>query len=333
MLSLPLPVVPLILLALLYGFLNGRSYAANIVAPLISTHALNYRRALWLAALAALVGPFLYGVAVAETVGRGLIAIQAITLPVVYAALLAANFWNTVAQRLGFPTSTSHSLAGGLIGAAWIGYGRHAVLMGGLIKIVLALLLSPVLSLLVGFATARAIYGLAWAFHAPPRINRWFQRGQLPVAVALGLAHSSNDAQKTMGLIVLGLVATDSLDRFYVPFWVIALSALVFAAGSLFGSQRTIRTVGGKFYHIRPIHGFSAQAASTVITLGAGLLGGPVSTSHVVSSALVGAGSADRVQMIRWNVAERIVFSWFVTVPVVAFIAVMLYETWQVMIR
>ncbi|MCZ7541311.1 MAG: inorganic phosphate transporter [Anaerolineae bacterium] len=331
--SLPLPVVPLILLALLYGFLNGRSYSANIVAPLISSRALDYRRALWLAALAGGVGPFLYGVAVAETVGRGLIALRAITLPVVYAALLAANFWNMVAQRLGFPTSTSHSLAGGLIGAAWIGYGRHAILIGGLVKIVLALFLSPVLSLFVGFAIARAIHNLAQAFRAPPRINRWFQRGQLPVAVALGLAHSSNDAQKTMGLIVLGLVATDSLDRFYVPLWVIALSAVTFASGSLFGSQRTIRTVGHKFYHIRPIHGFSAQAASTAIVLGAGLLGGPVSTSHVVSSALVGAGSADRVQMIRWHVAERIVFSWFVTVPAVASIAVALYEAWQVMAR
>jgi len=331
MLSLPPQVVPLILLALLFGFLNGKNDSANIVAPLISTHALDYRRALWLAALAEGTGPFLFGVAVAETVGRGLIAPKAITLPVVYAALLAAILWNFVTLLLGVPSSASHALAGGLIGAAWIGYGPRAVLAGGLVKIILALFLSPVLGLFVGFGVVRAIYALA--SQASPRINRWFQRGQLPVAVALGLAHGSNDAQKTMGLIILGLVATNRLDRFYVPSWVIALSALAIASGTLFGGQRTIRTLGRKFYRIRPIHGFSAQAASTAIVLAAALLGGPVSTSHVVSSALVGAGSADRVQMIRWHVAERIMFSWFVTIPSAALVAALLHIALRAAVR
>ncbi len=329
--SLPLPVVPLILLALMFGFLNGKNDSANIVAPLISTHALDYRRALWLAALAEGTGPFLFGVAVAETVGRGLIAPKAITLPVVYAALLAAILWNFVTLLLGIPSSASHALAGGLIGAAWIGYGPHTVLIGGLVKIVLALFLSPILGLFVGFGVVRAIYALA--SQASPRINRWFQGGQLPVAVALGLAHGSNDAQKTMGLIVLGLMATGSIEQFYVPSWVIALSALAIASGTLFGGQRTIRTLGRKFYRIRPIHGFGAQAASTAIMLAAALLGGPVSTSHVVSSTLVGAGSADRVQMIRWHVAERIAFSWFVTIPSAASLAVLVHLALRVAVH
>lgn len=145
------------------------------------------------------------------------------------------------------------------------------------------------------------------------------------MAVALGLSHGSNDAQKTMGLITLGLVATGTLEQFYVPLWVVIASAAAMASGTFFGGQRTIRTVGGKYYRIRPVHGLGAQAASAFVVLSAGLFGGPVSTSHVVSSAIVGAGSAERIQMIRWEVAERIVFSWFVTIPSAASVAILLY--------
>jgi PiT family inorganic phosphate transporter len=321
--SIPLQAVPLILLAVMLGFLNGKNDSANVVAPLISTHALGYRRALILAAIAEGTGPFLLGIAVAKTIGNGLIAPEAITLPVIYAAVLAAILWNTLTLRLGVPSSTSHAMAGGLIGAAWIAYGADAILLGGMIKIVLALFLSPVLGLFVGFSAIRLIYVLA--HEASPRINHSFRRGQLVAAVALGLAHGSNDAQKTMGLITLGLVATGTLTHFYVPLWVIGVSAAAIASGTLFGGQRTIRTLGRKFYHIRPVHGFGAQTASAVVVLGAALLGGPVSTSHVVSSSLVGAGSAERVQMIRWTVAERIVFSWFVTIPSAASAAILLY--------
>jgi PiT family inorganic phosphate transporter len=323
--SLSLQAVPLILIALLFGFLNGKNDAANSIAPLISTHALDYRRAFVLAAIAEGTGPFLFGVAVAKTIGNGVIAPEAITLPVIYAALLAAILWDTLTLRLGFPSSSSHALVGGLIGAAWIGYGLDAILAAGVIKVVLALFLSPLLGLIAGFATVKIIYALA--YRASPRINQWFKRGQLLSAVMLALSHGSNDAQKTMGLITLGLAASGSLHEFYVPGWVVAVSAAAMASGTLFGGKHTIRTVGHKFYRIRPVHGFSAQTASSLIVLGAGLLGGPVSTSHVVSSAVVGAGSAQRVQMIRWNVAERIVFSWFVTIPSAAASAVVLYIT------
>jgi PiT family inorganic phosphate transporter len=199
------------------------------------------------------------------------------------------------------------------------------------LKVVLALFLSPMLGLIGGFLIIKLIYALA--SHATPHVNKWFQRGQLISALTLGMAHGSNDAQKTMGLITLGLAATGSLSTFYVPGWVIVVSAAAMASGTLFGGRHTIRTVGQKFYRIRPVHGFGAQTASSLIILAAGLLGGPVSTSHVVSSALVGGGSADRVQMVRWNVAERIVFSWFVTIPSAASAAVVMYAALGMLVR
>ena len=331
MFSLPLPAVPLIVMALIFGFLNGKNDSANIVAPLTSTRALGYQQALVLAALAEGTGPFLFGVAVAQTIGSGLLAPNAITLPVIYAAVFAAIVWNTLTLVLGIPSSASHALAGGLIGAAWIGYGPDALLLPGLLKIVLALFLSPVLGLVAGYLVVRILYFLAAG--ASPRINHWFQRGQLGMAVMLGLAHGSNDAQKTMGLITLGLVATGTLDRFEVPLWVVVASAAALAGGTLFGGQRTMRTVGQKYYRIRPLDGFSAQSASSGVVLGAALFGGPVSTSHVVSSAIVGAGSAERVQMIRWRVAGRIVMSWFVTIPSAASVAVLLYVILQPLVH
>lgn len=321
--TLSLHDLPFVALALAFGFLNGKNDSANIVAPLIATRAVGYRHALWLAALAEGTGPFLFGIAVARTIGSGVVAPTAITPPVIFAALLSAILWNTITLLLGIPSSASHALVGGLIGAAGIGYGMHTILLGGMLKVVAALFLSPLLGMVVGFCTVRLMYGLASG--ASPRVNRWFRRGQLIAAIALGLAHGSNDSQKTMGLITLSLLATGSLDRFEVPFWVIAASAAAIAAGTLFGGQRTIRTVGGKFFRIRPVHGFGAQAASSAVILGAALLGGPVSTSHVVSSSIVGAGTADRMRMIRWGVAERIVFSWFITIPSAASVAMVLY--------
>ncbi len=321
--SIPIAAVPLITIALIYGFLNGKNDSANVVGPLISTRALGFRGALLVAALSNAAGPFLFGVAVAKTIGSGVVAPEAITLPVIYAALLAAVFWNTITLLLGFPSSASHALVGGLIGAALIGYGTDAVLMSGVITVVLALVLSPLLGLIAGFVVIRVVYFLARG--ASPRINNDFRHGQLLAAILLGMGHGSNDSQKTMGLITLGLVATGALQHFAVPLWVITVSAAAVAGGTLFGGRRTIRTISYKFFHIRPVHGFAAQSASSLVVLCAGLLGGPVSTSHVLSSAIVGTGCADRVQMVRWQVAERIVFSWVVTIPSAASFAIVMY--------
>jgi PiT family inorganic phosphate transporter len=323
MLSLPFEAILLIMIALAFDFFNGLHDSSNVVATVISTRALSPRRALWMAAIAEGTGPLIFGVAVATTIGDEIVAKEAVTVPVVYAALLAAISWNVITLTLGIPSSTSHALIGGIAGAVWAGYGLHSIEPGGFIKVLLALFLSPILGMLAGYWVVKLSYFLARG--ATPRVNIWFKRGQLVTATTLALSHGSNDAQKTMGIITLGLVATGTLETFTVPLWVILVSASAIAAGTLFGGWSLIRTLGSKFYRVRPVHGFSAQAASSAVILGAALLGGPVSTTHVVSSAIVGAGSADRIQMVRWGVVNNIVLSWFLTIPAAAGIGALIY--------
>ena len=314
--SLSVEALVLIFIALVFGFYNGLHDSSNVVATVISTRAMRPRLALWMAAIANAVGPLLFGVAVAETIGHEVVAERAVTLPVVYAALLAAILWNIITLKLGIPSSTSHALIGGMVGPVLAGYGTGAILVNGLLKVLLALFLSPILGMLAGYWIIKTCLFLARG--ASPRVNIWFQRGQILTAATLALSHGTNDAQKTMGVITLGLVATGSLSHFYVPTWVILLSAAAIGLGTLLGGWSLIRTLGAKFYRVRPIHGFSAQTASSLVILGAALLGGPVSTTHVVSSAIVGAGSAERVQKVRWGVVNNIVVSWFLTIPAAA---------------
>lgn len=323
MFSLSLSAGVLVIIALIFGFYNGLHDSSNVVATVISTRALSPRRALWVAALANALGPFIFGVAVASTIGDEVVASYAVTLPVVYAALLAAILWNMVTLLFGIPSSTSHALIGGLMGSVWAGYGLEALKLEGLVKILAALLISPVLGGLAGYILIKVIFWLARG--ASPNINKWFKRGQLVTEATLALAHGSNDGQKTMGIIVLGLLATGQIDEFHVPLWVITSSAIAMGAGTLFGGWSLIRTLGGKFYRVRPVHGFVAQTASTGVIIGAALLGGPVSTTHVVSSAIVGAGSAERIQKVRWQVVYNIVISWVLTIPAAAGVGALLY--------
>lgn len=300
-------------IALAYGFINGIHDSSNIVATVISTRAMRPRQALWLAAIAEGIGPLIFGVAVATAIGDEVVDSEAMTLPVVYAALIAAIGWNLITLILGIPSSTSHSLIGGLIGAVWGGFGYEALKIAGVVKILAALFLSPVIGMLAGYWTIKLLFFLTRA--ASPRVNVWFKRGQILTSGLLALSHGSNDAQKTMGIITLGLVATGDLTRFEVPMWVILASAGAIAGGTLLGGWSLIKTLGSKFYRVRAIHGFTAQASSSAVILGAALLGGPVSTTHVVSSAIVGAGSAERVQKVRWGVVNNILVSWVVTIP------------------
>lgn len=315
--------LPIIVMALFYGFLNGKNGSANVVAPLISTRALSYRKALFISAIAGALGPFLFGLAVAETLGRDVLAPDAITLPVIAAGTLSATLWTALALSLGLPSSTSHALVGGLIGAGTVAQGTRTILMHGLRTSLLALFLAPVLSILAGYWVVRLLYFLLK--NASPRVNGLLQRGEVLAAIAVAIVQGSNDTQKTMGMITLGLLATGSLTQFRVPPWAVVASAGAFAGGTLFAGQRTTRTVGRKYYRIRPVHGLGALVAAALVILGAGLFGGPVSTSHVISSSIVGAGSADRVQMIRWGVVQRILWSWLLTIPASALVAGLLY--------
>ena len=317
--DIPWTIILLIGLALVFDFLNGFHDSSNIVATMIASRALSGRQALTITAIAEFVGPFLFGVAVATTIGHEVLTGEEIRLAVVMAALVAAISWNIFTWRLGIPSSSSHALVGGLIGAAVIQSGFGVVRLTGLGKVLLALAVSPPLGLATGFLVTKLILFLARA--SSPRINSFFKRGQIATAIALALSHGTNDAQKTMGIITLGLVTAGLLPTFHVPLWVIAICAAAIAAGTATGGWRLIKTLGGKFYKIRPMHGFAAQVASASVIISTALLGGPVSTTQVVSSAIMGVGSAERLSKVRWGTAGQIAIAWLTTIPVTALLA------------
>jgi PiT family inorganic phosphate transporter len=322
-LNLPIVGTAIVGVALFFDFINGFHDSSNVVATMISSRAMSARKALALSAVAHFCGPFLFGVAVATTLGHEVVDPKAINTVVIFAALLAAIIWNLVTWYLGIPSSSSHALVGGLIGAVSIDSGFATIQMGGLLKVVAALLLSPILGLVVGYLLMRLVLFLARG--ASPRINWFFKRAQLITSLTLALSHGTNDAQKTMGIIAMSLVTMGYSSEFSVPWWVIVLSAGAISMGTALGGWRIIRTLGAKFYKIRPVHGFAAQIASACIILGAAFLGGPVSTTQVVSSAILGVGSAERVSRVRWNVAGDIFAAWLLTIPASALLAALLH--------
>lgn len=309
--------------ALLFDFLNGFHDSANTVATMISSRAMAPRHALFLSACAHLLGPFLFGVAVATTIGHEVVLEEAATLTVILAGLLAASGWNVLTWLLGIPSSSSHALVGGLVGAAAIGHGSQAILLPGLTKVLLALLISPIAGLIGGYLLMKIVFFLARA--ATPRINLLFKRAQLVTSLGLALSHGTNDAQKTMGIITMGLLAGGVLPRFVVPSWVIAACAGAMALGTMLGGWRIIRTLGGRFYKIRPIHSFTSQVSSALVILAAALTGGPVSTTHVVSATILGVGSAERLGKVRWGAMRQIVTAWLLTLPGTALLAALCY--------
>ena len=309
-------------LALVFDFLNGIHDSSNVVATMISSRALPPRVALGMTAVANFIGPFIFGVAVAETIG-GVVDADAISLQVLIAALMSAILWNLLTWYMGFPSSSSHALVGGMIGAVVIGAGWQAINLDELRKIVIALFTSPFIGFIFGFIILRLILLLCW--NTSPRINWLFKRGQIFTALGLALSHGTNDAQKTMGIITLALVIGGFLDSFAVPQWVILMCATMIALGTALGGWKLIRTLGGKFYKIRPVDGFSSQLASAAVILGASLVGGPVSTTQVVSSSIMGVGAAERVNKVRWGVAQEIATAWLLTIPATALVAAGIY--------
>jgi PiT family inorganic phosphate transporter len=336
-------LVVFIAIAVAFDFMNGFNDSANIVSTMISSRALSPRRALLITAVCELAGPFLFGVAVATTIGAEVLRLPPgprEAMPLLLAALVAAVLWNVFTWWRGIPSSSSHALIGGLGGAALAdGAFRQAQLgfssmsdlasvvgvvrLAGLLKILVALLVAPLAGFVGGYLVLRLILFLARG--ATPRINHFFKRGQIVTAMALALSHGGNDAQKTMGIITMGLLAAGLIPEFKVPLWVIGLSAVTIATGTAMGGWRLIRTLGGKFYKIRPLHGFTTQIASASVILVAAVLGGPVSTSHVVSTAIMGAGSAERFSKVRWGVGRRIVATWLITIPASAAVAALVF--------
>lgn len=316
-------LIILILLALMFDFLNGIHDSSNIVATMISSRSFSPRTALAITAVAGFLGPFLFGVAVAETIGHDIVDSASVNITVIYAALSSAILWSLLTWILGIPGSSSHALMGGLIGAVAVSSGLSAIKIQGLSKVLIALFASPLIGFVVGFLFARLVFFLAR--NATPRINWFFKRSQFLTAIALAFSHGTNGAQKTMGIVALGLVVTGYLDSFAVPTWVIFISASAIALGTTMGGYRLIKTLGAKFYKVKPVDGFSSQIASATVILGASLLGGPVSTTQVVSSTIMGVGSAERVSKVRWGVAGEIATAWLITIPITAIVAAGLY--------
>lgn len=312
-----------IILALIFEFLNGMRDSSNIVATMISSRAFRPQTALGITAIAEFFGPFLFGLVVANTIGNGIVDSQVLTLDALTACLIGTMIWNLITWFFGIPSSSSHALVGGLIGAVFASAGLDAIKFQGLYKVLIALFASPVIGFIFGFIALRIIYFLAR--NATPHINELFKNGQFFTAVALAFSYGANDGQKTIGIITLSLVVAGQLSDFNVPFLVILASASAMALGTVFGGWRLIRTLGGKFYKIRPVHSFATQMTSAIVVLGASFAGLPVSTTQVVSSAIIGVGSSERFGKVRWSVAGDILTTWLVTIPASALLSAGVY--------
>ena len=312
-----------IILAVVFDFLNGVHDSSNIVATMIASRAFRPQTALALTATAEFLGPFLFGVTVAKTIGEEVAQANALNLDVIVACLIGAIVWNLLTWFFGIPSSSSHALIGGIVGAVLAGAGFDAIKLQGLGKVVIALFTSPLIGFAAGFLITRLIYFLAR--NATPEVNWFFKNGQFVTALGMAFSHGTNDAQKTMGIITLSLVISGNIPGFQVPFWVIIVSASAIALGTALGGWRLIRTLGGKFYKIRPVHSFSTQLTSGIVILTASVFGLPVSTSQVVSSAIIGVGSSERLGKVRWTVAQEIVTAWFITIPASALFSAGIY--------
>jgi len=318
--------IVVISLDLFFDFSNGFHDAANVVATIITTRALSPRKALILASICEFIGPFLFGTAIAQMIGKNIIDLSTfnpgtldLSMLLIIAALIGAIMWNLLTWFFGLPSSSSHALIGGMVGAVLVAYGPDKILWGGLLYVVGSLVLSPLLGLLVGWLFLKMTFRLSQ--DATPKINYFFNRMQIPSSIALALSHGANDAQKSMGLISMSLVILGFSPSFYVPWWVVASCAAAIALGTASGGWKIIKTMGSKIYRLRSVHAFCAQTSSAMVILGAALVGGPVSTTHVVSSSIMGVGAGQRISAVRWGVVKNIILAWFITIPASAVMA------------
>ncbi len=316
-------LIIVIILALGFDLLNGIHDSSNIVATMISSRAIPPKVALAMTACAEFAGPFIFGVAVAKTIGDEIVVSGTINIDIIIAALASAIVWNLLTWWLGLPSSSSHALIGGLAGAVATGAGWQAIKFSGIEKVLIVLLTSPLIGFTVGYLITQLVFSLSWK--ANPKINTLFKRFQILTSLSLALSHGTNDAQKTMGIITLALVTTGTIDSFQVPMWVIIACAGMIALGTSLGGWKLIRTLGSKFYKVKPIDAFCAQLTSASVILAASLVGGPVSTTQVVSTAIMGVGAAERVNKVRWGVAGEIATAWFLTIPATGLLAAGIY--------
>jgi inorganic phosphate transporter, PiT family len=315
-----------VLIALSFDFTNGFHDTANVVASSISTHALAPKRAIAMASILNFVGAFI-SLKVATTIAKGFVATDAITMTVIFAALLGAITWNLITWYVGLPSSSSHAMIGGLVGAAVAAHGWHVADAQGLLtKLIEPALASPLIAFAAAWMAVLAVYRIVGRLQPGP-VARGFRLGQLASGGLLALSHGTNDAQKTMGVIALALVAHGSIgaDNFHVPTWVVVASASAISLGTYTGGWRIIKTMGTKIIKMDPAQGFVAQTAGATVILAASAAGYPLSTTHVITGGIAGAGAGKRLSAVRWGVAREIVTAWVLTLPCAGAVAALMY--------
>jgi PiT family inorganic phosphate transporter len=307
--------------ALVFNFLNGFHDAANAIATVVSTQVLKPHQAVIWSSFFNFMAYFVFGLHVANTVGTGIVSPEIINTAFIFSALMGAIVWNIITWYFGIPSSSSHALIGGLVGAALVKSGTTYLEYAGLLKTIIAIFVSPILGMIIAlllmFLTARVFF-----YTAPFQTDRWFRRLQLASSALLSLGHGGNDAQKSMGIIAVMLFSSHLLTgTFYVPTWVIVSCYLTMALGTLFGGYRIVRTMGMKITKLKPVGGCCAETGSALTLFIATIFGIPVSTTHIVAGSIIGVGSLHRFSAVRWGVASQMVWAWVLTVPASAIVA------------
>jgi PiT family inorganic phosphate transporter len=315
----------LVLLALTFDFLNGFHDSANSIATIVSTRFLSPRYAVLWAAFFNFIAFLFLGLHVANTIGKGIVHVGIIDPHIILATLVGACLWDIITWYFGLPTSSSHALIGGLIGAALIKAGPDALVMKGILKTVTFIFVSPTVGLCLGLSIGVAVY---WTFRkaTPLHVDHIFRKGQLVSAALYSLGHGGNDAQKTMGIIA-GLLFSAGLlgEKFYIPFWVVISCQAAIALGTMFGGWRIVKTMGQRITKLRPVDGFCAETGAAITLFLSTAMGIPVSTTHTITGAIMGVGSLRRLSAVKWGVAGRIVWAWILTIPASAAISAVTY--------
>ena len=310
-----------IIVALIFDFVNGFNDSANSVATVIGTRVLRPLHAVALSAAANFAGPFVFGVAVATTIAKGIVSPDEITVYMIIGGLAGAIAWSSLCTYFGLPISNSHSLIGGIMGAGIIGLGFEQLVYGGLTKVFAGIIIAPIGGVIFGMVLVGIIITV-FAKRRPAVVNRTFGRLQIISSAWFALTHGANDGQKTMGIIVLILFSADLISEIHMPLWVIFAAASAMGLGTFFGGYKVIKTLGLRITRLKPYQGFAAETGGGIMLAAFAILGIPASTTHAITGTIMGAGAARRVRAVRWKVSRQIIFSWVITIPGAAGLAI-----------
>ncbi|MFA5176515.1 MAG: inorganic phosphate transporter [Candidatus Omnitrophota bacterium] len=320
-----LGILLLILLALVFDFLNGFHDSANSIATIVSTRVLSPRLAVAWAAFFNFVAFLFFGLHVANTIGKGIIDIAIIDNGVIFATLIGACGWNIITWYFGLPTSSSHALIGGMVGAALVKSGAGSLVWQGIAKTIAFIFISPVLGFILGLIFGLVVYR-SFSRSIPLKVDHIFRKGQLLSAALYSMGHGGNDAQKTMGIIASLLFSAGLLGKtFHIPLWIVISCHAAIALGTIFGGWRIVKTMGQKVAKLKPIDGFCAESGAAIMLFVSSALGVPVSTTHTITGSIMGVGSIKRLSAVRWGVAGNIIWAWILTIPCSAFISALAY--------